>query len=73
LNFFENSSRYSQVKVQHGHQQHRRQILPPIQLVLLTGGKFVTGDKNTSGKFAAGVNDSGGKLPPVSMGTISGC
>ncbi len=35
-NFFENSRRYSQVKVHHRYQRHRRQILPPVPLVLLT-------------------------------------
>ncbi len=46
LNFFENSWRHSQVKVHHGYQRHqwqichwcqwhRRQILPPVSLVLL--------------------------------------
>ncbi len=40
-NFFENSLRYSQVKVHHRCQRHR-------------------------GKFATGVNDTGGKLPLVS-------
>ncbi len=35
LNFFENSRRYSQVKVHHRYQRHRRKILPPVQLVLL--------------------------------------
>ncbi len=43
-NFFENSRRYSQVKVNdthrwqicHRYQRHRRQIFPPISLVLLT-------------------------------------
>ncbi len=46
LNFFENSRRYSQVKVHHRYQwhrrqichryqRHRRQILPPVPLVLL--------------------------------------
>ncbi len=40
-NFFENSQRYSQVKVHHRRQichrcqRHRRQILPPVLLVLL--------------------------------------
>ncbi len=45
--FWENSRRYSQVKVHHWYQQHwrqichryqrhRRQILPPVSLVLLT-------------------------------------
>ena len=41
LNFFENSRRYSQVKVHHRCQRHRWQI-------------------------CLGVNDTGGKLPPVS-------
>ncbi len=35
-NFFENSRRYSHVKVHHWYQRHRRQILPPVPLVLLT-------------------------------------
>ncbi len=35
-NFFENSRRYSQVKVHHRYQRHRWQILPPVPLVLLT-------------------------------------
>ena len=34
-NFFENSRRYSQVKVHHQYQRHRWQILPPFSLVLL--------------------------------------
>ncbi len=34
-NFFENSRRYSQLKVDHRYQRHRRQILPPVSLVLL--------------------------------------
>ncbi len=34
-NFFENSRRYSQLKVHHRYQQHRRQILPPVSLLLL--------------------------------------
>ncbi len=35
-NFFENSRRYSQVKVHHRCQQHWWQILQPVPLVLLT-------------------------------------
>ncbi len=35
LNFFENSGMYSQVKVHHRYQPNRRQILPPVSLVLL--------------------------------------
>ncbi len=38
-NFFENSMRYSHVKVDHRYQQH-----------------------NTRGKFATGINDTGGKF-----------
>ncbi len=35
LNVFENSRRYSLVKVCHRYQRHRRQILRPVSLVLL--------------------------------------
>ncbi len=34
-NFFENSRRYSQLKVDHRYQRHRRQILPPVSLANL--------------------------------------
>ncbi len=34
-NFFENSWRYSQLKVDHRYQRRRRQFLPPVSLVLL--------------------------------------
>ncbi len=34
-NFFENSRRYSQLKVDHRYQRHRWQILPPVSLVFL--------------------------------------
>ncbi len=34
-NFFENSRRYLQLKVDHRYQRHRRQILPPVSEVLL--------------------------------------
>jgi hypothetical protein len=34
-NFFENSQRYSRVKVHHQYQRHHRQILPQVSLVLL--------------------------------------
>ncbi len=33
--FFENSRRYSQIKVHDRYQRHQRQILPPVSLVLL--------------------------------------
>jgi hypothetical protein len=46
-NFFENSRRYSQVKV-HRCQWHRWQI--------------ATGINDTGGKFAIGINDTGGKF-----------
>ncbi len=78
-NFFENSRRYSKVKVHHRCQWHRWQIAAGIKD---TGGKFATGINDTGGKFchhfrlccwhdaggkfAAGVNDAGGKLLPVS-------
>ncbi len=38
--------------------------------VVDTGGKLATGVNNTDTKFAAGVNDSGGNLPPVSMSPV---
>ncbi len=34
-NFFENSRRYSQLKVDHRYQRHRQQILTPVSVVLL--------------------------------------
>ncbi len=40
--------------------------MPPVPLVLLTGGKFAAGVNITGGKFAFGVNATGGKLPPES-------
>ncbi len=85
--FFQNSRRYSQVKVHHWYQQHWWQVATGVSD---TSGKIVGGINNTSGKFAtgiidtsgkffnqfvsvvntggkfAGVNDTGGKLPPVS-------
>ncbi len=78
-NFFENSRRYSQVKVHHRCQRHRRQILPPVPLVLLipvanlppvannwNNIRLQIPESELEGKFAVGVNDAGGKLPPVS-------
>ncbi len=68
-NFFENSRRYSQVKVHHRCQWHRWQI--------------AAGINDTGGKFATSINDAGGKFChqfPLCcwhrwqiMGTISGC
>ncbi len=65
-NFFENSQRYSQVKVHHRCQRHRRQICHRCQWHRWqiaagcndTGGKFATGINDTGG---VGVNDTGGK------------
>jgi hypothetical protein len=52
------------------YQRHRRQILPPVSLVLLTPvANFATSFASvvdTGGKFATDVNDTGGNLPPVS-------
>ncbi len=83
-NFFENSRRYSQVKVHHRCQRHQWQICHRYQrhrwqhfatsspCVVDTGGKFATGVNETGGKkFAAGVKAAGGKLPPVSMTPVS--
>ncbi len=70
-NFFENSRRYSQVKVQcqrhcwqicHRHQWHQRQILPPVPLVLLTP---VANLPPVSTITAA--------LPPVSTTPVANC
>ena len=47
-NFFENSPRYSQLKVDHR--------------CLDTGGKFAAGVVDTGGKFAAGIVDTGSKF-----------
>jgi hypothetical protein len=68
-NFFENSRRYSQVKVHHRCQRHRWWWW--CTGVVDTGGKFATGINDTGsspcvvdtgGKFATGVNDTGGKF-----------
>ncbi len=70
-NFFENSRRYSQVKVHHRYQRHRRQTLRPVPLVLLIPVANLPPVSTTSAAnlppvFAAGINDTGGNLPPVS-------
>jgi hypothetical protein len=68
-NFFENSRRYSQVKVHHRYQRHPTPAanLPLVSktpaenfatsfaCVVDTGGKFATGVNDTGGKFAASV------------------
>ncbi len=66
-NFSENLRRYSLVKVHHRYQRHRRQILPPVLLALLIPVvNLPQVSNNTGGKFAAGVNETSGNLPPVS-------
>ncbi len=55
-NFFENSRRYSQVKVHHRCQRHRWQICHRCQW------QIAAGINNTGGKFASGINDTGGKF-----------
>jgi hypothetical protein len=47
-NFFENSRRYSQVKVHPGYQRHQRQN--------------AAGINDTGGIFATDINDTGGKF-----------
>jgi hypothetical protein len=46
---------YSVKTISNFTQQHRRQVFPPVSLVV-----------DTDGKFATSVNNAGGKLPPVS-------
>ncbi len=63
-NFFENSQRYSQVKVHHRYQRHRWQAakLPPVSTTPAANfATSFTSVVDTGGKFAAGVNDTGGK------------
>jgi hypothetical protein len=47
--------------VHHWYKGHRRQILPPVPLVLLIPVAIATGVNDTGGKFATGVNNAGGK------------
>ncbi len=51
-----------QRQICHWYQRNRQQILPPVPLVLLTGGKF-----------AIGVSDTRSKLPPVSTTPVANC
>ncbi len=79
-NFFENSRRYSQVKVHHRCQRHRWQIRHRCQW---HRWQIAAGINDTGGKFATGINDTGGKFchqfPLCSwhrwqiIRTISGC
>ncbi len=52
--------------MQHRYQQHHRQILPPVLLVLLIPVAFATGVNDTGGKFDTGFKEAGGKFPPIS-------
>ncbi len=77
-NFFENSRRYLQVKVHHRcqrwqicqYQRHRREILPPVPLVLLTichrcqryRRQICRRCQQRHWKIATGINDTGGKF-----------
>ncbi len=63
-NFFENSRRYSQFKVHHRYQRHRREICPLVSLALLI--PVATGVNDTGGKFPTSVKNASGKLPQVS-------
>jgi hypothetical protein len=73
--FFENSWRYSQIKMHHWYQDTGGK-LPPLSTTPAT--KFATSSAgvvdttiDTGGKFATGVNEDGGKLPPVSMTPVA--
>jgi hypothetical protein len=49
----------------HRYQRHRRQILPPVSLVLLIPvANLPPVSTIPAANFSAGVNDTGGKLPP---------
>ncbi len=58
-NFFENSRRYSQVKVHHRCQRHRWQICHRWQW---HRWQIAAGINDTGGRFATGINDTGGKF-----------
>ncbi len=58
-NFFENSRRYSQVKVHHRCQQHRWQICHRCQW---HRWQIAAGINDTGSKFATGINNTGGKF-----------
>ncbi len=68
--FFENSRRYSQLKADHRYQRHRRQILPPVSLVLLIPVANLppvstipaANLPSVSTTPVAGINDTGGKF-----------
>ncbi len=62
-NFLENSRRYSLDKVHHRCQRHRRQILPPVSLVLLI----------PMANLPPVVTIPAANLPPVSTTTVTNC
>jgi hypothetical protein len=78
-NFFENSRRYSQLKVCHRCQRHRWQMEKIFNQKNFTylvwsslgsrGNIYITsmGVNDTGSKFVAGVVDTGGNLPPASL------
>ena len=58
-NFFENSRKYSQVKVHHWCQWHRWQIFHQCQW---HRWQIAAGINDTGGKFTTGINDTGSKF-----------
>ncbi len=58
-NFFENSRGYSQFRVHHRYQRHRRQIFPPVSLALLI--------------TVANLPPVSTILPPVSTTPVANC
>ncbi len=63
-NFFENSRRYSQVKVHHRCQRHQWQICHRCQRYRR---QICRQCQRRRWQIATGINDTGGKLPPVSL------
>ncbi len=74
-NFFNNSRRYLQLKVEHRYQRHRRQILPPVSVVLLIPvanlppvstipyrRQIGRRCQRHRWQIATGINDTGGKF-----------
>ncbi len=63
LNFFENSRRYSLVKVHHRYQRHRWQIFPPFSLALLI----------PAANLPPVSTIPAANLPPVSTTPVANC
>ncbi len=63
-NFFKNSQRYSQVNMHLWYQWHRRQIFPPVSLMLLMPLANWPPLSTTPLANCHRVNDALGKLPP---------